>query len=146
VNQNTLFADADHQCHDSHVNARLALIDLMKRVLAGNQITKAELFTAVPDPIALDQIERAAWQRLNQWADDDDIRASDEAYANMQRRHVVEALADLEALEAGYDPSEIALGDHQAAHIPLLGCLAVVVVLVVLLYAMFAHGYFMHGD
>ncbi len=118
----------------------------MKRVLAGNQITKAELFTAVPDPIALDQIERAAWQRLNQWADDDDIRASDEAYANMQRRHVVEALADLEALEAGYDPSEIALGDHQAAHIPLLGCLAVVVVLVVLLYAMFAHGYFMHGD
>ncbi len=128
------------------MNARLALIDLMKRALAGNRITNMELSTVAPDPIALDQIEKLAWQRLSQWVDDDDIRAKDQAYADMQRRHVVEALADLEALEAGYDPSKIALGDHQAAHIPLLGCFAVVVVLAVLLYAMFAHGFFMHGD
>ena len=64
----------------------------------------------------------------------------------MQRRHVAKALADLEALEAGYDPSEIALGDHQAAHIPLLAGMAVIFVLAVLLYAMFANDFFMHGD
>ena len=128
------------------MDVRLALISLSKRVLAGDEITSGEIYAAAPDPPALDQLERVAWQRLSQWADDDDIRATDDAYAEMRRQQVADALADLEALEAGYDPSEIAMGDHQATHIPLSGCLAVAVVLAALLYAMFAHGFFMHGD
>jgi hypothetical protein len=128
------------------VTTRLALINLMKQVLAGDQITDAELSASVPDPTALDRNEQLAWQRLSQWADDDDIRVNDEAYSHMQRRHVAEALADLEALEAGYDPREIKRGEHRATHIPLLGCVVVMAILAVLFYAMFAHGFFMHGD
>ncbi len=128
------------------MDTRQALIDLMKQVLVGEEITNEDLLAAAPDPAVLDQIERLAWQRLSQWADDDDIRDKDHVYADMQRRHVAEALAALEALEAGYDPSEIALGDHRATHIPLLGCLAVVALVTALLYAMFTYGFFMHGD
>jgi hypothetical protein len=76
---------------------RLVLIDMMKRVLAGEELTLGELLGAVPEPRTLDKIERLAWQRLGQWADDDDLRAKDEAYAEMQRRQVIAALADLEA-------------------------------------------------
>ena len=123
------------------MDSRLALIGLLKRVLAGDQTAAGELSSVAPDPLALDQIERLAWQRLSQWGDDDDIRAKDDAYAEMRREQIADALSDLEALEAGYVPSEIALGDH----IPLLGCLAIVV-LAALIYAMFAHGFFMHGD
>jgi len=43
VNQNAFFADAAYQRHDSSVNARLALVDLMKRLLGGDRITKAKL-------------------------------------------------------------------------------------------------------
>ena len=118
----------------------------MKRMLRGDQITNAELTAAAPDPITLDKSERLAWQRLSQWADDNDIHAKDEAYSTMQRRHVAEALANLEALEAGYNMQEIGFGDHQATHIPLRGCTAVMIILAVLLYTMFAHGFFMHGD
>jgi len=128
------------------MDTRLALIEMMRRVLAGGEITNSELSSAVPNPTALNQIERLAWQRLSQWADDDDVRIKDEPYADMRRRQVAEALIDLEALEAGYDPGEIAFGDHQATHISLLGCLAVGAVLYALLYAMFAHGFFMRGD
>lgn len=128
------------------MEVRLALINLSKHVLAGGAITDRDLYAAVPSAVALDQIERVMWQRLSQWVDDDDIRAKDGAYAEMRRRQIADALADLEGLEAGYDPGEIALGDHQATHIPLLGCLAVVALLAGLLYVMFAVGCFMHGD
>lgn len=141
-----VFADARTRCHHVYMNTRLALISLSKRVLTGDEITTDELSAVIPDPVELDQLERLAWQRLSRWADDDDIRLTDEAYAEMRRRQIADALRDLEALEAGYDSSEIALGDHQATHIPLLGCLAVVLTLAALLYAMFAHGFFMHGD
>jgi len=74
------------------------------------------------------------------------ISVKDEAYCHMPRRHVAAALADLEALEAGYDPREIKRGEHRATHIPLLGRLVVVAVLAALFYVMFARGFFMHGD
>ncbi|WP_093667187.1 hypothetical protein [Sphingomonas gellani] len=128
------------------MDTRHALIEMMKRVLAGGEVSNSDLLTSIPDPTDLDQMERLAWQRLSQWADDDDIRARDEAYADMQRQHVTEALSDLEALDAGYDPREIELGDHQATHIRLVGCLVVAALVAAVLYAMFAHGFFMHGD
>lgn len=121
------------------MDVRLDLISLLKQVLVGGEVTNSQLSAAAPDPSALDQLERVAWQRLSQWADDDDIRAKDQAYTDMRRRQIGEALADLEALEVGYEPSEIALGDHQATHIPLLGCLAVAAVVAALLYLALVH-------
>ena len=64
----------------------------------------------------------------------------------MRRRQIVDTLADLEALEAGYDPSEILRGEHQATHVRPIGCLAVVTCAAAVLYAMFAYGLLMHGD
>jgi len=40
--------------------------------------------------------ERKAWHGLSYWADDDDIRAKDPAYAPSRRRQLVDLLADLE--------------------------------------------------
>lgn len=128
------------------MDVRLALIGLLKRALTGGEITNDELFAAAPNPTALNQLERLAWQRLSHWADDDDIRAKNKTYAEMQTRQIADALADLEALEAGYIPSEIIWGEHRATLIHPFGCLALAIVLAVLLYAMFAQGFFMHGD
>lgn len=128
------------------MDVRLALISLLKQVLAGGEITEGDLSAIVPDPIALENLERVAWQRLSQWADDGDIRAKGKAYAEMRRRQIGDALGDLEALEAGYNPREILWGEHQSTRIPVTGCLAVVVVLAVFLYAVSALGIFIHGD
>jgi hypothetical protein len=67
-------------------------------------------------------VERAAWYRLSHWADDDDVRAKDPRYLDMQQRQICEVLGDLEGLDAGYLPSEIGRGEHQAWHMPPLGC------------------------
>jgi hypothetical protein len=51
------------------------------------------------------------------------------------------ALADLEALESGYLPGEIEMGDHQASPMPLAGCqgvLGLVVLVVFLAWRSFA--------
>ena len=128
------------------MDARLALIEMMKRVLADGNITNSELFAAAPDPTGLAELERVAWQRLSHWADDDDIRANDKDYADKQRQNIAEALADLEGLGAGYDTSEIKRGEHQATRVPPLGCLVAALVLIAILYAMSAQGLFMRGD
>ena len=75
----------------------------------------------------LDKIERAAWYRLSHWLDDDDIRAKDPAYAEMQEQQIGKALADLEALEAGYLPEEIGWGEHRGSHISWWGCALVLI-------------------
>jgi hypothetical protein len=101
---------------------RAFLLDALRRVRDGGTFTNEELLSVTPDPSSLEEIERSAWYRLSHWADDDDIRAKDSRYADMQKRHIREALADLEALEAGYLASEVSRGEHQAWHIPLWGC------------------------
>ena len=126
------------------MDIRLALISLLKRALAGDEIKEGDLFAVAPDPVTSDKLEQAAWQRLSQWAGDDGVRAKDKALAETQRLQVVEALADLEALEAGYSPSEIAWGEHRGTEFPLIGCLVAVVALAALLYAIFALGLFPH--
>ena len=48
--------------------------------------------------------------------------------------------------EPGYTPEELERGEDQAWHIPIWGCLLSIAVLAVILWLMFTHGFFMHGD
>lgn len=109
--------------------ARTFLLDALHRANSGGTVTFEEFHAAIHDPRGLDQVEHIAWERLSQWVDDGDIRSRDAAYADMQHRQIAGALEDLEAVEAGYLPSEVAWGDHRAWHMPLIGCLAIVAIL-----------------
>lgn len=77
--------------------ARAFLLDALQRVADGGDIEEAELETAVPDPFALDDGEKNAWEELSQWADDDDIRARDERYAAYKRGRMRDCIAKLRA-------------------------------------------------
>jgi hypothetical protein len=48
--------------------------------------------------------------------------------------------------EPGYTPEELERGEDQAWHIPICGCLLAFGGLVLILWLMFTHGFFMHGD
>ena len=76
-------------------DARTFLIDTLRRVIAGGDVSNAQL-EAGPDPAALRGAGRKAWHGLSYWADDDDIRAKDPAYATSCRRQLVIVLAALE--------------------------------------------------
>jgi hypothetical protein len=104
-------------------HARSFLLDALRRVAAGGELASDSLLSAIPDPRALGPIEKEAWLVLRGWADDGDIRAKDPACARIQQGQVAEMLAELEALEAGYLPIEIEMGEHVASRIPLAGCL-----------------------
>jgi hypothetical protein len=118
---------------------RAYLLNALRGISNGDSFTNEELLGTIPDPSDLDEIERAAWYRLSHWADDDDIRSTDASYAEMQQRQIVEALADLEALEAGSLPDEVSRGEHQAWHIPVLGCLLVTGIVVAGAYLFVSH-------
>jgi hypothetical protein len=111
---------------------RSFLISALKRVDTGDAFTNDDLWAACPDPRDLCNLERIAWQRLSHWAEDDDIRAKDAAYEAKQKRDIAEALADLEALDAGYLESEVHRGEHQETRLPgavLLAGLGLIVLL-----------------
>ena len=57
--------------------ARPFLIDGLRKVRGGSRFTNQELLSGVADPSVLDEFEKAAWECLSHWADDDDIRAKD---------------------------------------------------------------------
>ena len=117
---------------------RAFLFDALRRVRDGGTFTNEELLSAIPDPSSLVEIERAAWYRLSHWADDDDIRAKDSRYADLQERQICEALANLEALEAGCLPGEVSRGGHREWQIPLWGCVLVVGVSLAAIYILVA--------
>lgn len=73
--------------------ARTFLVDALQRVADGGDIDEAELETAVPDPFALDDLEKSAWEELSHWADDGDIRAKDERYVSYKRDRMRECIA-----------------------------------------------------
>lgn len=75
--------------------ARAFLIAALERVIAGGDITNEELGTAIPDPASLRGAERGAWHGLSYWADDEDIRAKDPAYAPARRRSLCDLLYNL---------------------------------------------------
>ena len=75
--------------------ARAFLVKALQRVADGGDLTEFELDTAVPDPFALDPAEKAAWEELSHWADDDDIRERDERYAAAKRERMRDYVAAL---------------------------------------------------
>lgn len=75
--------------------ARASLLEALQRVADGRDVTESELETAVPDPFALDPAEKAAWEELSHWADDDDIRERDERYAASKRERMRDHIAAL---------------------------------------------------
>jgi hypothetical protein len=116
-------------------DARSFLLDALRRANDGSEVPFEELLDVMPDPSVLNRIERDAWHRLSQWADDGDIRVKDPGYDEMQRKQIAKALGDVEALEAGYLPEEVGRGEHRARHLPLWGCLlATAAVIAVLIY------------
>jgi hypothetical protein len=130
-----LVADSQGRCDSRLVtDPRAFLLDALRRVRDGGNVTNDELLGRIPDPSQLDPTERAAWYCLSHWADDDDIRAKDGHYAEMQQRQIGEALDDLEARVAGFLPSEFSRGEHRAWHMPMWGCTLVVIASVAGLY------------
>jgi hypothetical protein len=65
--------------------ARPFLLEALQRVADGGDIDEAELDAALPYPFVLDKLEKRAWEQLNHWADDADIRARDDRYATFKR-------------------------------------------------------------
>jgi hypothetical protein len=61
--------------------SRSYLLDALTRVLAGAVLGPDEPGAAIPDTAALPKRERDAWEQLNQWAGEADVRARDENYA-----------------------------------------------------------------
>jgi hypothetical protein len=60
---------------------RSYLLDALARVLQGAVLGPEEPGAAVPDVDALSKRERDAWEQLNHWAGEADVRAEDENYA-----------------------------------------------------------------
>ena len=76
---------------------RTYLIEALQRVVDGGDIEQDELDIAVQDPLALDPIEKDAWQQLSHWADDADIRQKDANYATFKRDWMQDRIAALKA-------------------------------------------------
>lgn len=76
-------------------DARMFLINSLRRVIAGGDVTNDQLDAAIPDPAALRGTERKAWYGLSYWADDGDIRGKDPAYVPSRRRQLADLLTDL---------------------------------------------------
>ena len=65
-------------------------------MIAGGELTSDELDGAIPDARELEGSERAAWQGLSHWADDDDVREKDPAYGSARRRQLCDLLYNLD--------------------------------------------------
>jgi hypothetical protein len=76
-------------------SGRTYLIEALRRVIDGGDVTNDELDTAIAAPADLRGAERKAWHGLSYWADDDDIRAKDPAYAPLRRRQLAALLSSL---------------------------------------------------
>lgn len=77
-------------------DARTFLMESLQRVIAGGDMTNDQLYAAIADPAGLRGAERKAWHGLSYWADDDDIREKDPAYAPSRRRQLAVLLTELE--------------------------------------------------
>ena len=73
-----------------------SLVMLLQRVVGGGDVSSLELERAVPDPFVLKGSERAAWEELSHWADDEDLRAKDPAYGKFKREWMRDRLHSLE--------------------------------------------------
>lgn len=82
-------------------HARIFLINILRHVIDGGDVTNAELNAAITDPATLQGVERKAWHGLSYWADDDDVRTKDLAYAPSRRRQLADLLSNLECEKDG---------------------------------------------
>ena len=80
---------------------RPILVELLKRVIAGGDITREELMSAIPREGALETqgAERKAYYGLSYWSDDDDIRAKDPHYGPFRREQLQQLLSALNEIE-----------------------------------------------
>lgn len=72
------------------------LINCLRRVIDGGDATNDEFDAVISDPAGLRGAERKAWHGQRYWADDDDVRANDPAYAAASRVKLADLLIDLE--------------------------------------------------
>lgn len=75
---------------------RTFLLFTLRRVIDNGDVTNDELKAAITEPVRLRGAERKAWHGLSYWADDDDIRTKDPAYAASRRRQLADLLIALE--------------------------------------------------
>ncbi|MEI9891670.1 MAG: hypothetical protein WDN45_15425 [Caulobacteraceae bacterium] len=73
------------------------LIQTLREIVAGGDVTGAWLAAAIPNPKELDRGERAALSALSHWADDGDIRAQNLRHGPLQRNMMAEMARRLEA-------------------------------------------------
>jgi hypothetical protein len=78
-------------------DAREWLRSKLQDVIDGGDVTNEELFGAIANPRELQGADRKAWHGLSYWADDEDIRLKDPAYAPMRREGLRKLLEDLNA-------------------------------------------------
>lgn len=76
--------------------ARTFLIATLRHVILGGDVTNEQLNAAIVAPIGLRGAERKAWYGVSYWAEDEDIRAKDPAYAPSRRRQLASLLSALE--------------------------------------------------
>lgn len=76
---------------------REQLVALLRRATIEGDVTGEMIDEALPHPRSLGVREATAYAALSRWADDDDIRAREVAYAEQQRQKLVEQLALLSA-------------------------------------------------
>lgn len=75
-------------------SARPNLIAILERVADGGDVTTHELKLAIPDPLVLDEREKAAWEELCHWTDED-ARAKDSKNAAFKREWMRSHLSTL---------------------------------------------------
>lgn len=74
---------------------RDTLLELIRHALASSKADIVDLLSAVPDPRALDRIEKAAWIELSFWGDNAALRASDqrmERWSTERLKHLLACL------------------------------------------------------
>jgi hypothetical protein len=82
-------------------DARPFLLATLRRVIDGGDVTNDDLEAAIAKPADLRDAERKAWHGLSYWADDNDVRAKDPAYAPSRRRQLADLLCALENEKVG---------------------------------------------
>lgn len=76
--------------------ARTFLLKTLRHVIDGGDVTNDELDEAIAAPVGLRNAERKAWHGLSYWADDEDVRTKDPAYAPSRRQQLADLLSALE--------------------------------------------------
>ena len=72
------------------------MIEALRGLVAGGDLTNEQLAAVCPDPRLLDHAEKAAWAILSHWADDGDIRAKYPRYGDQQLNVIAEMARRLE--------------------------------------------------